>query len=207
MISPENNNYPAQEFPQKQEKTLEGFSLGVKSLESEKHPSWNEDAVFAMKDKGSFGVFDGMGGHTSGDVASEEAKNYVVQTLEKSPQGLSLAETQAELEGVVFETHEQLLKLTEENPALEGMGTTALIVKIWEGARGERKVVIAHVGDGRAYVLRADGKMEQITRDDNIITKTIKDPLQARALQEKLNNVKDSSSLSELEQILFKHRN
>lgn len=50
---------------------------------------------------------------------------------------------------------------SDEN--LTGMGTTMTL--LWEG---ERRILIGHVGDSRAYRLR-DGKLSQITQDHSVV--------------------------------------
>lgn len=191
----------------RQEKTPEDFDITIKSLASDKHPDQNEDATIQMNDKKIFGVLDGMGGHAAGNVASEEAKNYISETLQNLPEELSLELTQKELEKVLFGANDKLLQLAKENPALKGMGTTASIVKIWEGAQGEKKAVIANIGDSRVYVHRANGQLDQVTLDDNIINKEVKDEKQAKIIQDKLNNVIEPNTLTDKEKMLFKHRN
>jgi protein phosphatase len=89
------------------------------------------------------------------------------------------------------------------------MGTTASIVKLWEGPQGERKAVIANVGDSRVYIYRA-GYLEQSTLDDNVVTQEIgsgQDKQEVRNLQHKLNNVADPETLDAEEHELFENRN
>lgn len=190
------------------EKRQYNVDVQFESVASEKHPDRNEDAVLIMKDQQVFGVFDGMGGMAAGDVASAEARNYVAKALEQRLSGgLSLRKTQAELEQVLCEASDELLRLAQEDEKLKGMGTTASIVKIWEGGRGEKKAVIANVGDSRVYIYRADGSLEQITLDDNFISRSITDEQRARAVQDKLNNVSDVSTLTDEERVFFANRN
>ena len=87
------------------------------------------------------------------------------------------------------------------------MGTTASVVYIWEGGSGERKAIVGNVGDSRVYLLR-NGRLKQITLDDNCVRLTIPNKKQARLLQSKLNNITDpQSQLTDSEQMLFNSLN
>lgn len=184
-------------------------SLGMKTIPSEFHPARNEDAMFGDKKKRFFGVLDGMGGRAAGDVASSKAGNYITGSLQGLPEGPSLHQTETELWRIIRGANRELLRLAEENPGFRGMGTTASIVKIWEGADGERKAVIANIGDSRVYILRASGNLEQVTLDDDISRIDAGNEQQARALQRKLSAVthlKDLWNLGAQERNLFENR-
>jgi serine/threonine protein phosphatase PrpC len=56
-------------------------------------------------------------------------------------------------------------------------------------------------------VYLSNGKLEQITLDDNIISAEISDEGKARIIQKKLNNAVDLDTLSGQEQRFFKSRN
>lgn len=192
-------------LPQK-EKPPESFDIRLRSVASDEHPARNEDAIFMRKQREAFGVLDGMGGHFGGDVASGEARDYIAQALENLPERLSLEQTQAVLTEIIMKANERLLQLAKQNPALRNMGTTASVVKIWEGQNGERKAVIANVGDSRVYIFR-NGKLEQVTLDDNLANATAENEQQARIIQERLNNVIDPSTLSPKERDYYDNRN
>jgi len=167
------------------------FNIHGETAAAENRPQRNEDAILINKEKGVFGIFDGMGGHAAGDKASQEVKIYIAEALQKLPNNFTPQLIQKELEKAFYGANNKLLQLAQENPDLVGMGTTASVVKIWESAQGDRKAVIANIGDSRVYVYRADKKLEQITLDDNIISYSINNEQRARDVQQKLNNVVD----------------
>ena len=64
----------------------EHASAGWAQKASEKHPQSNEDSVYAVSlPNGSqlFGVFDGVGGHDAGDVASKTARQSLHESARK----------------------------------------------------------------------------------------------------------------------------
>lgn len=182
------------------------IEIQAKSIASEKHPDRNEDSIFKLPEKNAFGVFDGMGGAAAGDVASRIARDYVEDNLKKIPDGLSLEQTQAFLKKILTEANQKVSDGAAKDSKLAGMGTTASVVKIWEGQSGELKAVIGNVGDSRAYKMSKDGMLEQITLDDNLSTDNTPEN-EAREIQAKLNNIVDPSTLSVLERIFYERRN
>jgi len=188
-------------------KSLNHFSIYGETASVENRPQRNEDAILINKEKGAFGIFDGMGGHAAGDKASQEAKDYIAEILQKLPNNLTPQLIQKELEKAFYGANNKLLQLAQENPDLTGMGTTASIVKILENTQGDKKAVIANIGDSRVYILRTNKQLEQITLDDNIVSHSVQDERQARIIQQKLNNVVDFNTLSAEEQEWFNKRN
>jgi protein phosphatase len=116
----------------------------------------NEDSLFV--EAPLFVVADGMGGAQAGEVASRAAAESFAQNLPSGPPERLLAET---IEGANRTIHE----LARKDPSLAGMGTTTTAALVDLDAE---EVAIGHVGDSRAYRLRA-GKFEQLTRDHSLV--------------------------------------
>ncbi|HET9154450.1 MAG TPA: Stp1/IreP family PP2C-type Ser/Thr phosphatase [Solirubrobacterales bacterium] len=116
----------------------------------------NEDSLFV--DAPLFVVADGMGGAQAGEVASRAAAESFAQNLPPAPPEKLLEET---IEGANRTIHE----LARKDPSLAGMGTTTTAALV--DLDGE-EVAIGHVGDSRAYRLRA-GRLEQLTRDHSLV--------------------------------------
>lgn len=114
----------------------------------------NEDSLVVAAPL--FVVADGMGGHEAGEVASEIAVSAI---SEYAP---STADAEA-LGHAVEVANREVIDATLSGRGREGMGTTCTAA-ILEGNR----LVIAQVGDSRAYVLH-DGKLSQITRDHSLV--------------------------------------
>ncbi|HEY0486926.1 MAG TPA: PP2C family serine/threonine-protein phosphatase [Mycobacteriales bacterium] len=117
----------------------------------------NEDSVYAGPRL--LAVADGMGGMAAGEVAS----NIVVAALAPLDEDVSGPDLVDALKQSIAAANQQLRDAVEDNPALEGMGTT-LTAMLFSGNR----IGLVHVGDSRAYVLR-DGELTQLTRDDTYV--------------------------------------
>jgi len=104
-----------------------------------------------------YGVADGMGGHQAGDIASRMTMDLIRDTLRaKAPDSDALRDAVVSVNSAVFARQ-------SEDPALAGMGTTLTV--LWED---ESTVLLAHVGDSRAYLLR-DGELRQVTDDHSLV--------------------------------------
>src|SRR5262252_1133309 len=67
------------------------------------------------------------------------------------------------LRAAVESANQQIRDAVEQNPAMEGMGTTLTGILF-----GGNKIGLVHIGDSRAYLLRK-GELTQITRDDTYV--------------------------------------
>ena len=106
-----------------------------------------------------FAVCDGIGGRHAGEVASTLA----LETLETEMQQLSDACPRPELfKKAVEVVNRRVWNEASLHPKLSGMGTTLTAALICQ-----ERVLIAHVGDSRAYFARG-GRVEQITKDQSI---------------------------------------
>ena len=177
------------------------------TIAAENRPERNEDAILIEENKGLFGIFDGMGGRAAGDRASRETRDYIAENLRKLPDNLTPPLIQKELEKAFYRANTRLLSLAKKDPSLKEMGTTASVVKIWEGAQGDKKAIIVNIGDSRIYIFGANKQLEQITLDDNIVSQISENEREARITQQRLNNVTDLNILSPQERMMFNRRN
>lgn len=119
----------------------------------------NEDSIyFSSEAVGRYPnlyiVADGMGGHQAGDFASKFTVEYVVRTL-KSWEGDFTEGFRKAISGA----NEELLSYGSKDQKLVGMGTTLVLLSVWDD-----HYLAANVGDSRLYRIRA-GKLSQITTD------------------------------------------
>jgi len=117
----------------------------------------NEDAGFA----GPYLqlVADGVGGAAAGEVASATT-TYVVTALTMGRPDLDGATL---LTQAVAAAHRELQRGTRDDEARQGMATTLTAVL----ARDDR-VTLVHVGDSRAYLLRA-GELGRLSTDQTLV--------------------------------------
>ena len=121
----------------------------------------NEDSGYAGPRL--LAIADGMGGQAAGEVASSEVISTIV-TLDDDIPGSDILTS---LGTAVRRANDQLLHMVQEDPQLEGMGTT-LTALLWTGQR----LGLVHVGDSRAYLLR-DGVLTQITQDHTWVQRLV----------------------------------
>jgi len=121
----------------------------------------NEDSGYAGPRL--LAIADGMGGQAAGEVASSE----VISTIVALDDDIPGSDILTSLGAAVQRANEQLRQMVEEDPALEGMGTT-LTALLWTGQR----LGLVHVGDSRAYLLR-DGVLTQITQDHTWVQRLV----------------------------------
>ena len=121
----------------------------------------NEDSGYAGPRL--LAIADGMGGQAAGEVASSE----VISTIVSLDDDIPGSDILTSLGTAVQRANDQLLRMVQEDPQLEGMGTT-LTALLWTGQR----LGLVHVGDSRAYLLR-DGVLTQITQDHTWVQRLV----------------------------------
>ena len=117
----------------------------------------NEDSVYAGPRL--LALADGMGGHAAGEVAS----NVVISTLTHLDEDRPVDDLLSTLRDATAAANNNLRAMVEQDPNLDGMGTT-LTALLFAGSR----VGLVHVGDSRAYLVR-NGQLAQITHDDTFV--------------------------------------
>ncbi|ONM49099.1 PP2C family protein-serine/threonine phosphatase [Nocardia donostiensis] len=117
----------------------------------------NEDSVYAGARL--LALADGMGGHAAGEVASQLMIAALAHLDDDEPGDDLLGK----LDRATREGNAAIAEQVEEEPELDGMGTTLTAI-LFAG----KKLGLVHIGDSRAYMLR-DGELAQITRDDTFV--------------------------------------
>lgn len=116
--------------------------------------SHNEDSYCATSPL--FVVADGMGGHEAGEVASAIAIQVMKENIPDGP----FADV---LGTAVKKANLAVLRGAADGTGKPGMGTTMTAALIYED-----ELVIAQVGDSRAYLLH-EGVLQRITRDHSLV--------------------------------------
>ncbi len=138
----------------------------------------NEDAFLVDGSLGLYVVADGMGGQKAGEVASNRAvavirsevaaRAEVLDQFAKEDTPELRITAQQVLEKAIQSACAEVHRMSQENPAYGGMGTTVVAVII----AGE-KAVVANVGDSRVYLLRA-GQLYRLTEDHTLVATQLK---------------------------------
>ena len=121
----------------------------------------NEDAYFA--EPPLFVVADGMGGALAGEIASR----LTVQAFDEfaSSQGTPPDEQLGE---TIRQANRRIMEYAANDSSAAGMGSTVTAI-VLDGA----ELVLGHVGDSRAYVLR-DGALRQLTSDHSLVAEMVR---------------------------------
>ncbi len=140
----------------------------------------NEDYLFAGKidderDIYLFIVADGMGGHSSGEIASYKAVTSSVKAIKKSIKA-DTKDVLEKLERIVLQVNDLLImeavKINgADSPGHKGMGTTLSLLYIRDDL-----AYLAHVGDSRIYRY-AEPELVQLTEDHSLVGKFLREGL------------------------------
>lgn len=154
----------------------------------------NEDAFVLAPDLGLVAVADGMGGFQRGDVASQVAVNVLVEAISagasvlnayrSAPDDRSRGAVKAVLEAAVQRACEEVYGAGVAITGQGGRVGTTLDAVLVIG----NTAFIAHVGDGRIYLLRGT-EVHQLTEDHSLVQQQLKEGLitaeQARTARNK----------------------
>lgn len=138
----------------------------------------NEDAFLVEQEANLFVVADGMGGHSSGEVASKIA----VETIGKFFKDPNLNEETTwpyeyddklsflgnKLKTAIAIANEKIQEYSKDHIESRGMGTTVVALH----KSGDR-IILCHVGDSRCYLLR-DKKLILLTSDHSWVNEQVK---------------------------------
>ncbi len=138
----------------------------------------NEDRFACLDDDNLYVVADGMGGHASGEVASQMAVDTLREFFRATaadPEATwpykmdkSRGYEENRLITSIKLANLRIYEAAQRDPKLRGMGTTICGMLVVEEG-----VLLAHVGDSRVYRVR-DGKMTQLTEDHSLLNDYIK---------------------------------
>jgi protein phosphatase len=137
----------------------------------------NEDSYLVYPEQGLFAVFDGMGGHAAGEVASglavHEMREFFEQTGRDRDATWPFKEDREKsydenrLLTAIKLVNQRILDAAEADASKKNMGTTCVSAHFVESA-GAAKAIVAHAGDSRVYQLR-EGKLRRITIDHSLV--------------------------------------
>ena len=151
------------------------FETVSTSLPPDDLPGRADDATYSLI------VADGMGGHAAGEVASRMAIREIVRLAFALPDWIVRIDDStreaaaARAQGRIEKLNAMVLEGGQQDPSLRGMGCTLT------AARNLGRVLqISHVGDSRAYLLRA-GRLFRLTRDHTYVQMLVDSGLMSEA--------------------------
>jgi protein phosphatase len=121
-----------------------------------------------------FAVADGMGGHAGGQRASalaiDQIESFMLETLRQFVccEGQDRKELPADLSEALGQADARVCAEARRHPELHGMGTTLTMAYSCEN-----ELFIVHVGDSRAYLLRA-GVLHRLTHDHTMAQEMVR---------------------------------
>jgi len=138
----------------------------------------NEDNHILVPEENLFVVADGMGGHASGEVASELAVTSVAEFFKKTTADEEQTWPYKEEKGLKYEenrlvagiklANRRIFETAQADVRKRGMGTTIVGVLFTNSG-----AYVGHCGDSRAYRYRAN-KLEQLTDDHSLLNDYLK---------------------------------
>jgi serine/threonine protein phosphatase PrpC len=138
----------------------------------------NEDCFRLVEPLNLFVLSDGMGGEAHGEIASALAVETIVKyVMDAEANGTmpsygnpppTLAPQTKRLVSAVHLANKNIFNSAEEHPEQSGMGAT--VTAMWINGAA---LSIAHVGDSRAYLLRA-GMLQQLTSDHSLVAEQVR---------------------------------
>ena len=120
----------------------------------------NEDAYVC--EPPLFAVADGMGGAQAGELASSLAAAALRDDTANREGG------ERRVDELIQEANRRVYQRQSQDASASGMGTTMTVALVEDG-----RVVIGHVGDSRAYLIR-DRELEQLTEDHSLVAELVR---------------------------------
>ena len=132
----------------------------------------NQDTFAIENSLGLWVIADGMGGHVGGQIASQLVVNSIVEYVGTAKQANSQDDyaSSTTLSEAVIAGNQAIYQRVKSSPDLTGMGTTVVATLFCPAP--SPSVIIAHVGDSRAYRIR-DRQMEALTVDHSLVQELV----------------------------------
>jgi protein phosphatase len=138
----------------------------------------NEDNLYLPTDEKLAIVADGMGGHASGEIASQMAVETMVEFFKNTQDDHELTwpfkldhgyryDTSRLVTGIKL-ANVKIFEAAQREAQYRGMGTTLVSTVFLDD-----QILIGHVGDSRVYRVR-DGEIHQITEDHSLLNDYIR---------------------------------
>src|SRR4029453_17972547 len=114
----------------------------------------NEDVPLIDRERGVFGVIDGVGGQAAGEVAAAIAYDVILQRLARP-----LGTPSERVREAIALANNEIFRRAGTSRELAGMTCVVTLAVVNDG-----RLTIGHVGDSRLYKLGPEG-MQKLTHD------------------------------------------
>jgi len=131
----------------------------------------NEDSVVILKNKNNevlMAVADGMGGHSAGEVASNLAIDYLINSFNDSFNNFDKVVAINWLREKVVRINELIFEYADIHPESKGMGTTLVVAIITNSY-----ILFGNIGDSSGFVLK-DGRLHKVTYEHTLVNLLMK---------------------------------
>ncbi len=168
------------------------FTFAFHSIAHEGHPERNEDTILVDRGRGLASVFDGVGGVSAGEIASQLAARVISQAWRHT-----LQQQQPQNSSDLLMLHDDL-------------DIQVLVYQLLDCQHPGKKGYVmgyAHAGDSRIYLLRRDESLQRLTRDDGYFLLKIQDQTLSEDDAFRIDQATHIDQLSETERAIFEKRN
>jgi len=196
------------------------FTFAHYSVACERHPQRNEDSIIVEKRSGMAAVFDGVGGSAAGEIASQTAARATLLDWKRAfyqrHQGFKGRMFLEECSKVdLCELLPQILKEADELVRSEGaqragtddLATTVALAAFCQTPETNGyKMVYAHVGDSRVYLLREQEPLKRLTTDDGLLGRLVENQMVNDEDARRIDQAMHADQLSDAEFSYFRLR-
>lgn len=132
----------------------------------------NQDAVYYVEDERLpiYMVADGMGGHKSGEYASNLSIHVVSRLYNEKREDMISGKLEIPkfINDAFKAANETIVKEGADDESIRKMGTTLTMILLKDG-----EAYIGHIGDSRAYMIRG-GDIVQLTHDHSLVAELLR---------------------------------
>jgi serine/threonine protein phosphatase PrpC len=196
------------------------FVYSHRSTANERHPTRNEDCLLVDGVTGLFAVFDGVGGSSAAEIASQTAVQATAQTwrgmLRQHQRGrksytmlqdCGTYDICSMLEKLVLEADEQVRTEGAQRAGTDDLATTVALAAFCKQPETHHYTMVsAHVGDSRIYLLRGQERLQRLSNDDGFLTKLIENQIIDEEHAHRIDQAMCANQLTDVEYRYFRLR-
>lgn len=131
----------------------------------------NEDSLIILENSNHeylLAVADGMGGHSSGEVASSIAIKHLSKMFNDNFLGLGKVQAVNWLRDTVIEINDLIFDYVADNFGTKGMGTTLVVALVTK-----EYILFGNIGDSSGFVMK-NKKLHKVTYDHTLVNLLLK---------------------------------